>query len=226
MAGKFTLLLTKEVRLFRRNSHVTAMFGGFSLLLSLVAAVSLRYVGISSTQLELVYVGALWLIFLFCGVGLIQFLWQAEVDDSAYRGVTLASGSDIEFLSAKIAALSVALFLLQSVTATFLAVLLGVTIWGIALPLLGLFAIAAISFASLGVLLAALAASSAERSILFPILFYPLLIPFLWALVSECGGVFRLGAIDLGGIPFLFLVSFGVLSAALVLLVGGSVVRD
>ena len=222
----FSACFQKELRLLHRSWRTIGTVLIFALLLAVTASVTLRVPGLSTLTQRSIFCGAYLLIFLFSGTIFLSASWDQERRERAFLGSVLAGGDAWPPLAAKVIVQTGVLFFVGLFAGFSLSLLFPFPITRNLPTLVALLGIAALGYVALGSVLSALSSAARDRDIVFPILFFPLLLPFIWALgtlgVAALDGA-RLNVTD----PhFVFVVAFDVISIALASIVFPYVIEE
>ena len=210
-------LLRKEVALFARNRSLLLLLFGFAGALSLLFSYSLVQLDATNTErLQLVPVG-LWLLLVFVTVLALQSMVSIERESGMNTYCRLSRVDPSIFILSKLISLSTLIFLVGLFVSGLLLIFFSISIGIAFLDLLLLLAIASVAVSSLGWLTALLAYAAAERELLFPLLFFPLVVPLLAALVDLSSSVFAGSPLDYSIISFTVLACFTLISVSLLI---------
>ena len=205
---QFSSLCRKEARCFMRSSGQVMGMIVFVLMISVVASLSLRQVGVKPGDIQKLASGIFWILNAFVAVLALQYTALIEEEDNAHIGV-LYSGAPLEvlFLSKWLCS-SLLLFALQMFTLFCCILLLNLTIGS------GLWAIVEISvlcscgLSAVGVLLSSIAVTLRSREILLPVLLFPVCLPILAGAVFLTQEVMLGYSLDRVGFWYLLLCCF------------------
>lgn len=166
-------------------------------------------------RVEAVAPGVLWVTFTFAGVLTLGRAFTREHDRGTLEGLLLAPVEREALYLAKVLANITFMGIVELVTLPAFVALFNVTLdWALALATM---ALGTLGFATVGTLLAAIAANTRAREIMLPLLLFPLMVPVLIAAVKATG--LALGGPD-DGHPWLgLLAGFDALYLAAALLV-------
>ena len=208
-------LLRKEVALFARNRSLLLLLFGFAGALSLLFSYSLVQLDATNTErLQLVPVG-LWLLVVFVTVLALQSMVSIERESGMNTCCRLSRVDPAIFILSKLISLSTLIFLVGLFVSGLLLIFFSISIGTGFLDLLLILAIASVAISSLGWLTALLAYAAAERELLFPLLFFPLVVPLLAALVDLSSSIFAGSPLDYSMISFTVLACFTLISVSL-----------
>jgi heme exporter protein B len=131
-----------------------------------------------------VLAGALWIMLVFAALVGTSRAWAAEREDGAYDALLVAPAPRVSLHLGKVLAATVTTLVLDAVLLfLYLALFASPDGRGLAL-LIATIVLAAIGFASVGVLVAALSLRAKGRDLLGPAMFLPLVIPLVVAAVT------------------------------------------
>lgn len=204
-------LLRKELLLWEGRASFLLALTFFSLLLSVVAAFSLQRIGISQRERLILAPGVITIAILFIASGLFNQISLVERTNEALHGLFLQGYSGMSlFLSKFLASTALLCFLtlifLLGFGLLFEPALLSIGVAAVIFPtLLGL--------SALGTLLSMIAVTSSGREILFPVIYFPLVIPLLGGEVLLLREILDGG--EPGGFPLKLVWGLGVLYTAL-----------
>jgi len=221
------LLIEKDLRCLARSRHALISVFGFSLLLVVVASFAFRQVGLSQPELQQLTPGVLMLIFLFAGLLVLRETSLPEYRQRAILGVALSPVDPGLVFIGKFSTnllLVTLVFLLNFVLLQiFLGVELGSFCWSL-LAVLGLFSL---GFSALGTLVSMLAYLTSVGEILFPLLFFPLLIPLMIGSLELMRQSFELGgSFDVKGFWFSLVLLFDLIVFMISLVMFEFVLRE
>lgn len=216
-------LLRKDFLLLARSRALVTGVTFFALVLVVVASFSFRAIGVSEFQLRAVLPGVLWMTMLFVSTILLHELFLPERQQSALKGLLLArADGGVLYFTKLFVGLS---FLLVVQTGIFIVAQL---LFGLPLPVTAwiILALGAVGMTALGTLLAGVSTASRSREILFPILFFPLLLPQGGIGVELLRQALLGEAIDIFGFFPLFLFGSDVIFVALGYVLFEFVIRE
>ena len=218
--------LAKELRLIRRSWRTLGTVFIFSLLLAVTASVALRVPGLAIFPQRAIFLGAYLLILVYSGTVLLASSWEQERRDLSFLGGVLAAGDAWPALAAKIAVQTVLLSLVGGFALCALSLLFPFPIVD-NVPTLAVFVfLASAGYAGLGSILCALSSAARDRDLIFPILLFPLLMPFVWALASLGTGILDGVTLSLADPRAIFVVAFDVISIALAMILFPFVIEE
>ena len=173
----FIQLLLKDARSLFRSPHVIIAAVGFGVLLMALAGFAFRTPRFGADEMLILSPGALWLAFLFSGVLVLAHGQRWEGRAQALIGVGLSPvDSSLVFVAKFLVNLLFVLFVESVIIAAhalFFSIGLGVAVVNLYLVVL----LFDLGFVSLGTILSLIATGSHERELLFPLIFFPLLLP-------------------------------------------------
>lgn len=181
--------------------------------------------GPGRTLLQETAPGLLWLAVLFASVLSFRQSYQAEGEDGALEGLTLAPVDKASVFLGKAAAVTVQLLALEAVVLVMVAALFDLSLGSRPGLLVGAFVLGTIGLAAVGSLFGVLAESPRAREAIFPLLVLPVATPVLLAGIRATALATVGGTGSVGGWLGL-LVAFDVVVLAAGTLVFGHLLED
>jgi len=211
----FIALIQKELRLLRANGVLVVTLALFSLVLAVLLSYALRRVGSPLSERQFLIPGMLVAGGLFVATGLFAQTALLERDGEALRGLRMAGFHPQSLFLSKLLSNLLLFVVLQLFLAFALALLFEETILRLSFEIFLLELLFGAGICALGTLLSMISALAPQREILFPILFFPLVIPICGAAIVLLHQLFDTGALELVGFPAKLLAGCAVLYTAL-----------
>ena len=211
---QLTALIRKDLLLLLKAESQVVSTLMFALVLAAVAAFSFRISGFGPEKTALLIPGILWIIFLFISVVALNQNMALEREGGALRAVLLTGVDPILVFHAKMSALMLFLFIVQTVVITAEGLLLGVDLGPAFTGLLLIALLLTLGIASLGTVLSAIAVVSRAREVLLPLLLFPLCIPLFAIALQLHRELLESGSISLAGVAGVLLLSFDAVAVA------------
>ncbi|MDT8448171.1 MAG: heme exporter protein CcmB [bacterium] len=187
MIADLLTILKKDLTLdLRRAENFIAMLF-FSVIILLVFSFSLPPDEEAHQSLA---PGVYWVTFLMSGMLGLSKNFQLEKEMGCMEALLIAPISRGAIFMGKMLGTLVFLLLMQMILIPVFSLLFYSPAMGFFFELLGLSAVTALGFASLGTLLSGLTTDVRFKEILLPILLFPLLVPLLLAAVQIMSGIF------------------------------------
>lgn len=204
-------LLVKELLLWEAKRSFLLALIFFSLLLAVVAAFSLQRIGISERERLTLSPGVIAIAILFIASGLFNQTSLVERTNEALNGLFLSGYSGTSLFLAKFLANTTILAFLTAVFIGCFGVLFEPNLLQSSLVIVILPTL--IGLSALGTLLSMISVTSAGREILFPVIFFPLVIPLLGGSVLLLREILEGGGAE--GFPLKLVWGLSVLYTAL-----------
>ena len=177
---------------WRSRDRVVAMIL-FSLLVVVIFHFALP--GGASSQTRANAPGLLWVAYVFASLFGLGRAFSLELENDAFSGLALAPGDRGWVFLGKAAANLVILGVVQAVTALAFALVFGLELAEIALPLAAIVLLGSLGLCSIGTLFAAVAVRTRFREVMLPLLLLPLLIPLLSGAVRATSQLLATGTL-------------------------------
>lgn len=182
----------KDIRVEMRTRELFSSMVIFALIVSVLFNYTLD---LKPTQIGDVASGLLWMVFAFAGVLGLNRVFTTETEAGTLQGLLVApldrSALYLGKLMSTIAFIAVTQLINVPVFALF-----GNLPFGNLPPLLPIFFLGTIGFASVGTLFAAISANTRMREVMLPILLLPLTMPVLLSCIELTGAVLRGDPLD------------------------------
>ena len=185
-----------------------------TLLLSPAYAAKINFFQLP-TNLLMVWIILVWIIFFFCGVVSLNYSFVLEREFAALEGLLLSPVDPALVFISKVLVGWLFLLIVQTVVLIALGTLFGVALSADFPQLFLISAIIAFGFISLGTLFASIAACIPGRDIILPLLLFPLSLPALAGAVFVTREILSGVGINFGGFWFLLVVCFDIISFTL-----------
>ncbi len=185
----FYALMKKDLRCIERRLDFMAAAVFFSLLMEVLASFAFRSPEFGERELRNLSPGIIWLNLLFSGLLLLQQSAAWELEEQAFIGLRTVVQNARQVFVSKFFVNFLLIELLGSFVLLVHSLLFGAHLFfafGQLLLLLSLFNVA---YSATGTTLSLLLTISKERSVLFPLIFFPLLVPLLAVSVSLARGM-------------------------------------
>jgi len=128
--------------------------------------------------------GIIWVALAYAGQLALGRAFERELHQDALRGLLLAPVDRAAIFVGKLLGIMLLMVVVEAVVVFFVAVLFSTAFFDYGLLFIGLLVAGTIGFACVGALFAAMLARSQSRTVLLPVLLYPITIPVLIAGVS------------------------------------------
>jgi heme exporter protein B len=177
---------------WRSRDRVVAMIL-FSLLVVVIFHFALP--GGASAQTRANAPGLLWVAYIFASLFGLGRAFSLELENDALSGLALAPADRGWVFLGKAAANLVILGVVQAVTALAFALVFGLELAKIAVPLAAIVLLGSLGLCSIGTLFAAVAVRTRFREVMLPLLLLPLLIPLLSGAVRATSQLLATGTL-------------------------------
>ena len=177
---------------WRSRDRVLAMIL-FSLLVVVIFHFALP--GGASAQTRANAPGLLWVAYVFASLFGLGRSFSLELENDAFSGLALAPVDRGWVFLGKAAANLVILGVVQAVTALAFALVFGLELAEIAVPLAAIVLLGSLGLCSIGTLFAAVAVRTRFREVMLPLLLLPLLIPLLSGAVRATSQLLATGTL-------------------------------
>jgi heme exporter protein B len=165
----------------------------FSLLVVVIFHFALP--GGASAQTRANAPGLLWVAYVFASLFGLGRAFSLELENDAFSGLALAPADRGWVFLGKAAANLVILGVVQAVTALAFALVFGLELAKIAVPLAAIVLLGSLGLCSIGTLFAAVAVRTRFREVMLPLLLLPLLIPLLSGAVRATSQLLATGTL-------------------------------
>lgn len=128
--------------------------------------------------------GIIWVALAYAGQLALGRAFERELHQDALRGLLLAPVDRAAIFVGKLLGIMLLMVVVEAVVVFFVAVLFSTAFFDYGLLFIGLLVAGTIGFACVGALFAAMLARSQSRTVLLPVLLYPITVPVLIAGVS------------------------------------------
>ena len=128
--------------------------------------------------------GIIWVALAYAGQLALGRAFERELHQDALRGLLLAPVDRAAIFVGKLLGIMLLMVVVEAVVVFFVAVFFSTTFFDYGLLFIGLLVAGTIGFACVGALFAAMLARSQSRTVLLPVLLYPITVPVLIAGVS------------------------------------------
>lgn len=170
--------------------------------------------------------GVIWLTLIFSGVQTFNRSYEREVEGGALEMLLLYPGDRRSLFIGKVAANLAFLLLVEVLVVPLAALLYGLPLLGVALPLIGVLALGTLGFVTLGTFYAAMASRLRAREVLLPLLLFPMLVPLLVAAVEATGALLGGDAMGRSGAWMRLLLVYDVIFVAAAVLAFEYVIEE
>lgn len=208
-------LLKKEFQLLRVNGALLLSISLFSFLLAVVVSFSLRRIGAPSAERIFLTPGLLSISALLVVSVLFNQTALLEKEENALLGLRMSGFSGTDLFASKLIANFFLFVFLQCIFALSLGFLFEQELLKFFFQILFLESLAGVALCSLGTILSMISVVSPGREILFPVIFFPLVIPLLGAVTVLARMLFESGELDLWSFPGKLILSLAVLYTTL-----------
>jgi heme exporter protein B len=177
---------------WRSRDRVVAM-----LLFALLVVVVFHFAlpGGATAQTRANAPGLLWVAYVFASLFGLGRAFSLELENDAFSGLALAPADRGWIFLGKAAANLVILGVVQVVTALAFALVFGLELGPVALPLGAIALLGSLGLCSIGTLFAAVAVRTRFREVMLPLLLLPLLIPLLSGAVRATSQLLATGTL-------------------------------
>ena len=128
--------------------------------------------------------GIIWVALAYAGQLALGRAFERELHQDALRGLLLAPVDRAAIFVGKLLGIMLLMVVVEAVVVFFVSVLFSTAFFDYGLLFIGLLVAGTIGFACVGALFAAMLARSQSRTVLLPVLLYPITVPVLIAGVS------------------------------------------
>jgi len=208
-------LFRKELLLLGSHSTLLLSSAFFSLLLAIVLSFSFQRIGLTIEERSLLVPGAILVSILFLASGIFNQTALLEREEWAMVGILRSGYSGASIYLAKFFSNTLLLFALSILFITCFSVLFEPRLL-LNFPSTTLGALLIVtSVSALGTLLSMISVRSERREILFPIIFFPLMIPLVGGGIFILREILLSGTIDFESFPAKLVVALCLLYPAL-----------
>ena len=141
------------------------------------------------TFLEESAAGLLWVTFLLAGILGLSKSFDQERENACLEGLLLTPVERGMLYLGKMISNALFLFILLLLLLPMFALMFGIHVWGVWLPLGAVILAGVLGFSALGTLLGAITASLRGKEVLLPLLLFPLMVPVLIIEVQVTGAI-------------------------------------
>jgi heme exporter protein B len=200
MSVLLAILWKDLVTEWRSRDRVIAMLL-FSLLVVMVFHFSLP--GGATRQTQASAPGVLWIAYVFAALLGLNRSFSLELENDALAGLALSPVDRGWIFLGKTAANWAVLGVAQAITGCVFALVFGLDLAGVALPLALVVGLGSLGLCSVGTLFAAVAVRTRFREVMLPLLLLPLLTPVLLGAVRATTGLLESGRLAWGPVQLL-----------------------
>lgn len=204
-------MIKKDLRIELRGKRIVSVYLPISILIAIVISSAATAGMLSANSLLAIFPGLLWLGFVFSATVSIGKIYDSESEHSALDALFLLKVAPWKIFLAKFIAACAIILPVHLISAAVLAVLLNVSLIGSILNFCLISFLVVVGYASLSVLLGAIAQSSAMKHMLLPLIMIPLLFPLLFCAINLTLGLINTASIDFESIWLSLLVGLDVL---------------
>jgi heme exporter protein B len=175
------LVMCKDIRVESRSREMLYTTTFFAASCVLVFSFSFVRSGRPVVGAE---AGIIWVALAYAGQLALGRAFERELHQDALRGLLLAPVDRAAIFVGKLLGIMLLMVVVEAVVVFFVAVFFSTTFFDYGLLFIGLLVAGTIGFACVGALFAAMLARSQSRTVLLPVLLYPITVPVLIAGVS------------------------------------------
>ncbi len=192
MIGDILLVVSKDLLLERRSK---ANLNALIFLSGIILVVISFALGPSSSRLQSVAGGILWIAFAFAGVLAFGRAYQVEGNNGCFEGMLLTGVDPRTIYLGKLIATCIVMLAVEMVVVFAMALLYGLDLWSRAPSLLLIATLGTLGFASIGILYGRLTMSLRAREVMLPLLVLPVVLPLVLAAVQATQIVIQGGSV-------------------------------
>ncbi|WP_408955602.1 heme exporter protein CcmB [Natroniella sp. ANB-PHB2] len=181
----------KDLKVELRTKDMLASMIVFALLVIVIFAFVFDPAG---TELEGVFPGVMWVIFIFSGLLCLNRSFMIEKYNNSIFGLILCPVDKSVIYFGKLIANLTLMFIIEAVALFFLMILFGYSIAGPLWQLVIVIFLGTFGFVAIGTFLAALTSNIDGSEVLLPVILLPMIVPLIIGVVELTAGVVEEGA--------------------------------
>ncbi|MEJ6949489.1 heme exporter protein CcmB [Natronospora cellulosivora (SeqCode)] len=180
------IIVLKDLKIEFRKKDMIASVIVFAFLVVLVFAFVFDSRAIN---LEYIFPGLIWVIFIFSGIMALNRSFNLEKNNNSIYGLMLCPLDKSVIYFAKLLANLIYMFIIEGLSLFFLIVIFNYEMTGSFLALIIVVSLGTFAFVAIGTFLAALSSNLSGSEVLFPVIFLPMFLPILIAALELTTGV-------------------------------------
>jgi len=174
-------VLSKDLLIERRSK---AGFNALIFLAALILVIISFSLGPSSSRLQSVAGGVLWIAFAFAAVLAFGRAFQSETENRSFEGMLLTGADPKAIYLGKVLAATVLMLVVEIVVGLAMSLLYGLDLWARAPALFLVAVLGTIGLTAIGILYGRLTMSLRAREVMLPLLVLPVVVPVILAAVE------------------------------------------